>query len=90
VRPLSQGHVGADEDDVTALPAHHGGEDRSGQSVGADQVNLNLGLEVRRAGFVEAAELRLAGAGHQDLDIAEFLGCPPDESVDRVGVGDIQ
>lgn len=90
MRTLPQGHVGADEDHVPALPFHHPRQHRGGQSVRADEVDLDLRLEVVGAGFVEAAEEGVTGARDEHLDVAEFLLGPVDELLHRVGVGDVQ
>ena len=42
VRALSQRDVGADEDQIAALTFEHAGQHRSGQSVGADEMDLQL------------------------------------------------
>ena len=58
--------------------------------IGADQVNLDLGLEVVGADRIELAEVRVAGACDEHFDVAEFLGHSLDATVDRIRVGDVE
>ena len=47
------------------------GSTAAGQPVGADQVDLQLRVELVGADLGELAEVGIAGAGHQHLDLAE-------------------
>ncbi len=64
MRPLPQRDIGADEDQVTALAFEHARKYRGGKPIGADQVDLQLRVEVVRADLGELAEVRVARAGH--------------------------
>ena len=54
------------------------------------EMDLHLRFESVRADFVQPAEVRVACAGHQQLDVAEFIGGAVHEPLDRVGVGDVE
>ena len=90
VRTLAQRDVGSDEDEVAALAFHHPRQHRGGQPVGADQMDLHLRFESVRADLVQPAEVRVAGAGDQHLDVAELVAGTVHEPLDRVGVGDVE
>ena len=90
MRTLAQRDVGPDEDEVAALAFQHPGQHRGGQPVGTDEMDLHLRFEGVRADFVQPAEVRVACAGDQQLDVAEFIGGTVHEPLDRVGVGDIE
>ena len=90
MRALTQRDIGTDENDIAPLPFDHSRQYRGRQPVGPDQMNLNLRLEVLGAGLVQPAELGLTRAGHQHLDVAEFLTGPVHERRHGLGVGDIE
>ena len=46
MRALAQRDIGADEDQVPALPVEHAWQHGGGQPVGADQMDLQLRLEL--------------------------------------------
>ena len=73
VRTLAQRDIGADEDQVAALPLEHARQHRGCQPVGADQVDLQLRFELVGADLGELAEVGVARAGHQHLDVTELL-----------------
>ena len=90
MRTLPQRDVGADEDQVAALTLEHAGQHRGGQSVGADQVDLQLRVEVVGADLGQLAEVGVAGAGDQHLDVAERVNGVGHERLHRVRVGDVE
>ena len=53
-------------------------------------MDLDLRFEGFGVDFVQAPEVGVAGAGDQHLDVAELLGRLVHESLDRVGVGDVE
>ena len=53
-------------------------------------MNLDLRFESLSVDFVQSSEVGIAGAGDQNLDVAELLGGLVYESFDRVGVGDVE
>ena len=57
--------------EVAALAFEHAGQHRGGQPVGADEVDLQLRVEVVGADLGQLAEVGVAGTGHQNLDVAE-------------------
>ena len=59
VRALPQCDIGADEDHISPLPFDHPGQHRGGESVRADEVDLNLRLEGIGVGLVDP---RIGGA----------------------------
>ena len=83
MRALAQCDVRADEDQVAASALDHFRQHRGGQPVRADEVDLDLGLEGVGADLVEPAEERVAGAGDQQLDLAELIGGPVHKALDR-------
>ncbi len=90
VWPLTQCDIGTHEDQIATLAFDHAGKHRTGHPVGADQVDLDLRLELLGADGVQLAEVRIARAGDKHLDLAE-LGCRLlDTGLDRVGVGDVE
>ena len=70
MRPLAQRHVGADEDQVAALPVEHARQHRGGHPISADQVYLQLRVELFGGDLGELAEVGVARTGHQHLDVA--------------------
>ena len=90
MRTLPQRHVGADEDHVSALAFHHPWQHGGGQPIGPDEMYLDLRFEGVGADFVQPAEVGVACSGHQQLDVAEFIGGAVDEALDRIGIRDIQ
>ena len=66
------------------------GSTAAGQPVGADQVDLQLRVELVGADLGQLAEVGVAGAGHQHLDLAERVNGAGDERLHRVGVGDVE
>ncbi len=90
MRALAQRHVGTDEDEVATLTFDHARQYCGGQPVGPDQMDLDLRCESFGVDFVQFPEVGIARSGDQNLDFAELLGGPVDESLDRVGVGDVE
>lgn len=90
MRSLAQGDVGADEDQVTPLPLQHAGQHRGGQPVGADEMDLQLGLEFVGGDLGELAEVGVARAGDQYLDVAERVDRLGHKGFHRIRVGDVQ
>ncbi len=90
VRPLAQCHIGADEDQVAALPVEHAWQHRGGQPVSADEVDLQLRLELVGGDLGELAEVGVARAGHQHLDLAKRVDRLRNKGFHRVGIGDVE
>ncbi len=90
VRALPQRDIGTDEDQVAALTLDHARQHRGGQSIGPDQVDLDLRFESFGVDFVQLAEIGIARAGDQYLDVAELLGGLVHETLDGLRVGDVE
>ena len=90
MRALAQCDIGADEDQVAALPVEHARQHRGGQPVGADEVDLQLRLELVGGDLGELAEVSVARAGHQHLDVTERVDRLCNKGFHRVRVGDVQ
>ena len=90
MRPLAQCDIGTHEDQVTALPVEHARQHRGGQPVGADQVDLQLRVELVGGDLGELAEVGVAGAGHQHLDVTERVDRLCNKGFHRVRVGDVE
>lgn len=90
MRPLAQGDIGTDEDQVATLPLQHARQHRGGQPVGADEVDLQLGLEFVGGDLGELAEVRVARPGHQHLDVAERVDRLGHKGFHRIRIGHIE
>ena len=70
----------------SSMPGQH----RGGQAVGADQMDLQLRVEVVGADLGQLAEVGVAGAGDQHLDVAERVNGVGHEGLHRVRIGDVE
>lgn len=90
MRPLPQRDLGTHEDQVTPLTFEHPGQHRGGETVGSHQMDLQLRVEVVGADLGQLAEVGVAGAGDQDLDVPQCVGGVGHERLHRVRVGDVE
>lgn len=81
---------GRDLDDVTVALLAHDRDDRLGDVERAEQVDVQLCLQLRRSQLLDRAEQAIAGVVGHDVDTAERLSGARDRGEHALAVRDVQ